>query len=392
MKTLRLYLMLIATIMLALITDYWFTLPKTSLTHASFNQLPGWNTASIQPSLRAFQHSCRTFLKQNPEKSVGTESIPLQIKDWHPACHEAMSLNASSDATIRTFFQTWFTPVEFYKHKPVHGMFTGYFMPLLHGSLKKTAEYSVPIYGLPSNLISANLGLFKKDLHNKRVVGRVEGKKLIPFYTREEINHGAIHHIAPVLFWIKSPMDRLFLEIEGSGAVELDSGAPFYVGYAAENGAEYKSIASVLIKEGIMTHDNASSAHIKSYLNHHPKEINRVLNQNKSFVFFHKLKNNAALGAQGVPLTPGYSLAVDHAWIPYGTPTWLSTTAPTKNNDKIPFNRLMVAQDTGGAIRGTVRGDVFWGAGKKAAFMANHMQNKGRYWLLLPRDVAARIA
>ncbi|HBI20983.1 MAG TPA: hypothetical protein DDY37_00080 [Legionella sp.] len=391
MKALRLYIMLIATVMLALTAGYWYSSAKTSLTPASFHHLPGWDTASIQPSLRAFQHSCRTFLKQNPEKSVGTESIPLQIKDWQPACVVAMSLKTPSDATIRDFFQTWFTPVEFYKHKPVHGLFTGYFMPLLHGSLKKTAEYSVPIYGLPSNLISANLGLFRKDLHNKRIVGRVAGNKLVPFYTREEISHGAIRHIAPVLFWIKSPMDRLFLEIEGSGAVELADGEPFYVGYAAENGAEYKSVASVLIREGVMTRDNASSAHIKAYLNQHPKEINRILNQNKSFVFFQKLKTNAALGAQGVPLTPGYSLAVDHAFIPYGTPTFLSTTTPTENNRKKPFNRLMVAQDTGGAIRGMVRGDVFWGTGKKAYFMANHMQNKGRYWLLLPRDVAARV-
>ncbi len=392
MKILRAYLILILTMITCIIAGWWFSNPDISLHHIPFSQLPGWNTTSIRPSLRAFQHSCHTFLKQNPDKSVGTEFIPLQIKDWQPACRAALSLDASSDASIKAFFQTWFTPVEFYKHKPVRGLFTGYFLPHLHASLKQTPEYSVPIYGLPSNLITANLGLFKKNLLNKRIVGRVQGKKLVPFYTREEINHGAIHHMAPVLFWIKSPMDRLFLEIEGSGAVQLTNGESFYVGYAAENGAEYTSIASVLIREGIMTHDNASSAHIKTYLNQHPKEINRVLNQNKSFVFFQKLKHNAALGAQGVPLTPGYSLAVDHAFIPYGTPTWLSTTTPTKNNEKKPFNRLMVAQDTGGAIRGTVRGDVFWGAGKKANFMANHMQNKGQYWLLLPREVAARFA
>ena len=388
MKIMRLYLILILAILVAVTAGLWFSNPDLSLHQIPFSQLPGWNTASIKPSLQAFKHSCVSFLKQDPEKSVGTEAIPLHIKDWQPACRAAVSMDETSDASIKAFFQTWFTPVEYYKDKPVRGLFTGYFLPQIHGSLKKTAEYSVPIYGLPSNLISANLGLFKKNLHNKRIVGRVKGKKLIPFYTREEINHGAIHQIAPVLFWIKSPMDRLFLEIEGSGVVALTDGKPFYVGYAAENGAEYTSIASVLIREGIMTRDTASSAHIKSYLNHHPKEINRVLNQNKSFVFFRVLEKQIALGAQGVSLTSGYSLAVDRHFVPMGVPIWLSTTHPDKKyHHKRVLQRLMIAQDTGGAIRGMVRGDVYWGAGKRAESIAGRMRNQGQYWFLVPKHV-----
>ena len=379
---------------LTLITTsfWWFSTQTITLKQSSFAQLPDWKTAPVKQSLIAFRLSCQTFLKQDPEKWIGSQHISIQVKDWQPACRAAMAINPISNETARTFFTTWFTPVEFSQGKPIHGLFTGYYMPLLHGSIHKTKKYNVPVYGLPSNLVTANLGLFKPDLKNRRIVGRLAGKNLVPFYTREEINNGAIRKMAPVLFWIDNPMDRVFLEIEGSGVVDLTDGKRLYVGYAGENGAPYMSIASVLIKQGRLTRDTASSKNIKQYLDDHPEEIDQVLNQNKSFVFFNQLKTDAALGAQGVGLTPGYSLAVDPKWIPYGTPAWLSTTVPTANNKgKIPFNRLMIAQDTGGAIRGTVRGDVFWGAGKKASYIANHMQDQGRYWLLLPRHIAATL-
>lgn len=359
------------------------------LRHTSFAQLPGWKTAHVATSLQAFQLSCQTFLKQDPEKWMGNRLIKFQVKDWYPACHAANNLQKSaSDTEIKTFFQTWFSPMEFYKNKPIHGLFTSYFMPTIKGSRVKTANYSVPIYGVPSNLLIVNLEPFKQPtLKKKRIIGRLKNKKIIPFYTREEINKGAIQHTAPVLAWIKDPLDRVFLEIEGSGVIELDDQKNLYIGYAEENGASYTSIASVLIKEGILTQETASSKNIKAYLHQHPNDIDRVLNQNKSFIFFSELKTHAALGAQGVALTPGYSLAVDPSSIPYGTPTWLSTTLPSQDSQtSTPFNRLMVAQDTGGAIRGTVRGDIFWGTGDKAYWMSNKMQNKGRYWLLLPNE------
>ncbi len=364
-------------------------LEVTTLKRTSFAELPGWKNAQVRTSLQAFQLSCQTFLKQDPEKWMGNEYVKFQVKDWYPACHAANNLKkTASDTEIRLFFQTWFSPMAFYKNKPIQGLFTSYFMPTIKGSLVKTANYTVPLYGVPSNLLIVNLEPFKQPaLKKKRIIGRLKNKKIIPFYTREEINHGAIKHTAPVLAWIKDPLDRVFLEIEGSGVIELDNHKHLYIGYAEENGAPYTSIASVLIKEGILTREAASSKNIKAYFHQHPKEIDRVLNQNKSFVFFSELKTHAALGAQGVALTPGYSLAVDPSSIPYGTPTWLSTTLPSPDNQSgTPFNRLMVAQDTGGAIRGTVRGDIFWGAGEKAYWMSNKMQNKGRYWLLLPNE------
>ncbi|STX28330.1 Membrane-bound lytic murein transglycosylase [Legionella beliardensis] len=357
-----------------------------TLREASFAGLPGWNEANTKKSLSTFQISCKTFLRQDPERDVGSQQIPLKVKDWYPACREALTLQDATETQARHFFQRWFKPVAFYDKDTVHGLFTGYYQPLLHGSLTKTDEYNVPLYGLPSNLVTINLGAFSPDLANRRIIARIENNQVLPFYTRAEINKGKIKDKAPVLVWINSHIDRVFLEIQGSGIVELPNGERLYVGYAGENGATYTPIAKVLIDRGIMTKDNASMQRIRAYLEAHPKEILPVINRNKSFVFFQTLNHTAAMGAQGVALTPGYSLAVDRKWIPLGTPLWLDTTRPNKNSDnQKPLQRLMIAQDTGGAIRGVVRGDVFWGAGDRATYIAGHMKNEGRYWLLLPR-------
>ncbi len=215
---------------------------------------------------------------------------------------------------------------------------------------------------------------------------------MIPFYTRKEINEGAIESYTPVIAWVDSRIDRSFLEIQGSGIIELPDGKHITVGYAGENGAPYTAIAKVLIDKGVMTKDNASMQHIRSYLEAHPSEIDPVLNQNKSFVFFELLRSNAAIGTQGVPLTPGYSLAVDRKWVPLGIPVWLSTTRPEEKTEKHrAFKRLMVAQDTGGAIKGVVRGDVYWGAGERATAIAGKMKNHGHYWLLLPKHTVERL-
>lgn len=394
MKRKLLYLILLLALLVLglLFGKYWFRPQPLTLKQVSFTKLPGWTPANLKKSLATFQVSCRSFLRQPPEKSVGSHRIELLAKDWYPACKAALAISPLTNENAKAFFQKWFRPVEFYNNRPISGLFTGYYMPLLHGSLNKTTKYHVPIYGIPSDLLTIDLGQFDPRLKHRKIVGRVKGHKIIPYYTRKEITQGAIEGKAPVLVWIDNPIDRLFLEIQGSGIVELADGKRLYLGYAAQNGASYTAIAKVLIDKGIMTKDNASMQAIKRYLTEHPKEIHPILNQNKSFVFFELLGKQAALGTQGVPLTPGYSLAIDLKWIPIGTPLWLNTTRPDKHRDDgKPFQRLMIAQDTGGAIRGLVRGDVFWGAGKKATYIAGHMRNNGHYWLLLPHQVIARL-
>lgn len=395
MKAKLFYSTLILSLLTLSIVEWWFWPSKQQFLfrQVGFNQLPGWQSADLKKSLVTFQTSCRAFIKQNPDQIVGTDHIELQVKDWQPACYAALKISPEAKKQAKLFFEKWFTPVEFVPKEAQPGLFTGYYVPVIKGSYTQSKEFSVPIYETPSDLLTADLGSFFGDLKNRRIIGRLEGTKIVPYYTRAQINKGAIKDKANVLVWINSPVDRLFLEIQGSGIIELAEGKHLYIGYDAQNGAPYTAVAGVLIKKGVMTKHNASMQGIKSYLEAHPKQMNQVINQNKSFVFFRKMAFNGALGSQGVTLTPGYSLAIDRQWIPMGSPLWLSTTRPDSKNPDTnkPLQRLMIAQDTGGAIRGKVRGDVFWGDGEEATIMAGHMKNKGHYWILLPRHTVSRL-
>ena len=345
------------------------TIQNNTLKQIPFEQLPGWDEATVKKSLAAFQMSCETFLKQRPNHPVGSQQIRLKAKDWHPACNAAVSIDADDETVARTFFEKWFYPLEFAKKKPVRGIFTGYYMPALKGNLTRTEKYNTPIYGLPRDL----------NWHKGA-------------YSREAIDNGALKNKAPVLAWIHNPVERLSLEIEGSGVVQLDNGKNLYLGYAGENGAKYTSIGNVLIQKGVLTKHNASKNAIKRYLEKQPKKANAILHKNKSFVFFQDLKKPMAMGVKDIALTPGYSLAIDKKWIPIGAPLWLSTKIPNKeHDDNKDFHRLMIAQDTGGAIKGLMRGDIFWGAGERATYLGEHMKNEGRYWLLLPKRTFERM-
>lgn len=338
---------------------------QLTLKQIPYYELPGWQEADVKKSLFAFRKSCETFLKKDPDHPVGSKQINLKAEDWQPACKAALSMNNVYEEEARQFFEKWFYPIEFGKKKPGKGVFTGYYTPQVKGSLTRSKVYNTPIYGMPAKRSAS--------------------------YTREQIDKGVLNHKAPVIAWINSPVDRLFLEIEGAAVVRLKNGKDLYLSYAGENGAPYTSIGSVLIKKGIMNKDNASKTAIKHYLSNNPGKVNPILHQNKSFVFFQNLKKPAALGAQGMALTPGYSLAIDRQWIPLGAPLWLVTKVPVQNEPQKQFKRLMIAQDTGGAIRGLVRGDIYWGASKKAAYLGEHMKNQGRYWLLLPKHAIHKI-
>ena len=356
------------------------TTKNSTLKQIAFADLPGWDETDLKKSLSAFQTSCKTFLKLSPTHAVGSALINLKAKDWQPACKEAAPIDSVDEDIARAFFEKWFYPIEFAQKKPIHGLFTGYYMPELKGNLTKTSHYNTPIYGMPGDLEWQG----GRHAHDKKSVS--------VNYTREEIDNGVLRKKAPVLAWINSPIERLFLEIEGSGVIKLESGENLYLGYAGENGKHYSSIGSVLIKKGVLTKNNASKAAIKRYLKHQPHQGSNILHKNKSFVFFQKVKHMMGLGAQGQALTPGYSLAIDKKWIPLGAPLWLSTKIPDEKKDAdIEFQRLMVAQDTGGSIKGIMRGDIYWGSGKKATFLGEHMKNDGRYWLFLPKPVFDRL-
>ncbi|MDF1757141.1 MAG: MltA domain-containing protein [Legionellaceae bacterium] len=359
-----------------------------TLKPGKYSHLLGWHdrSANFKNSLHAFQNSCDTFLRQNPETFVGSQYIHLKAKDWYPACRAALKASLSSEKEARSFFEHWFLPVEFKHDRPVKGLFTGYYVPTVQGSLNKSPEYQVPIYSLPTNLVRCNLRDFKASPVNKTIVGRLVDNRMVPFYTRKEIDEGAIVNTAPLIAWVGSELDRLTIEIEGSGVINLENNNNLVIGFSGTNGGEYRSVASILIKQNLIRENDASMENIIKFFKSYPDKLRDIINQNKSFVFFRKLPKDKVVGSQGVPLTAGYSLAVDRKWIPMGMPLWLTTKMydPLKKKEKY-LDRLMIAQDAGGSIKGMVRGDIYFGEGRSAKETAVRMKHSGHYWLLLPR-------
>lgn len=246
--------------------------------------------------------------------------------------------------------------------------------------------YRTPVYARPMDMVTADLGLFREEWKGKTLVGRVVEGRLRPFPPRAEIEAGALEGEGLEILWIDDPVDGFFLHIQGSGRVAMNDGRIVRLGYAGQNGHPYVAIGRELIERGAIPRERMSMQAIRAWLKNNPDDAPRLMASNPSFVFFRELKGPGPIGAHGVPLTPGRSLAVDRSFIPLGVPVWLDTTDPL--SPETPLRRLVVAQDTGGAIRGPVRGDLFWGFGADAAAKAGPMKQAGRYYLLLPKAVS----
>ena len=289
-----------------------------------------------------------------------------------------------SPGAARQFFENWFSAYKVSDRGNLDGLFTGYFEPLLHGSLKKTPRYSVPLYKKPGDLVTVKLGKFNAALMGQQITGRLRANTLVPYAKRAEIERGALSGKGLELVWVDDPVDAFFLQIQGSGLVRLPSGKILRVGYAGKNGQPYFAIGRDLVARGALTTENVSLQTIRAWLAANPAEAQAVMNKNQSYVFFRVITGAGPIGAQGVPLTAGHSLAVDRRYIPLGAPLWLDTTDPLVPG--APLRRLVIAQDTGGAIKGVVRGDFFWGAGDWARNSAGKMKQPGRFYILLPRS------
>ncbi len=265
----------------------------------------------------------------------------------------------------RAFFETWFDPFLADDNDNAEGLFTGYYEAELHGSRTRREAYQTPIYARPKDMVTADLGLFREEWKGKTLVGRVVDGRLRPFPSRAEIEAGALAGEDLEILWVDDPVDAFFLHIQGSGRVVMNDGEIVRLGYAAQNGHSYVAIGRELIERGAISRERMSMQAIRGWLEDHSDEAPQLMASNPSFVFFRELKGPGPIGAQGVPLTPGRSLAVDRKYIPLGVPLWLDTTDPLSPDT--PLRRLVVAQDTGGAIKGPVRGDLFWGFGAAAA-------------------------
>ena len=308
---------------------------------------------------------------------------------WQPACQAAISLTtggkAPANPVITAYLKQYFTVYQAKNEDGTDaGLITGYYEPLLKGSRFKTDRYRYPLYGKPGDLITVDLSSLYPELRHKRVRGRLVGDRLVPYYERREIEENNPLAGQEIL-WVDDIIDLFFLQIQGSGLVQLENGEQVHVGYADQNGQAYNSIGRILIEQGELSRDKASMQGIKNWARNNPQKLRDLLYSNPSYVFFRELPAGlpGPLGALGVPITAERSVAVDPRYIPLGAPLFLATTYP---NSSKPLNRLMLAQDTGGAIKGGVRADFFWGAGPEAGKKAGAMKQQGKIWVLLPKD------
>ncbi|MCW6029528.1 MltA domain-containing protein [Stenotrophomonas sp. SRS1] len=336
---------------------------------ANWKALPAVSDSDLQAGFAAWRGACPRL------KSDAT---------WAPTCAAAANI-ATTPSAVRQFLQA---NLDVYALRAANnradGLITGYYEPIYAGSLTRTAKASVPVYGVPDDMVSVQLDSLYPELKGKRLRGRVEGRVLKPYDDAARIAANGVK--APVLAWLTSPMDLQFLQIQGSGRVQLADGRQLRIAYADQNGHPYRPIGRWLVEQGELKQADVSMAAIRAWADAHPARVPELLASNPSYVFFTRGpdSDDGPRGSLNVPLTAGYSVAVDRNVVPLGSLLWLSTTRP----DGTALVRPVAAQDTGGAITGEVRADLFWGTGDAAGELAGHMKQKGTIWMLWPKGVA----
>ncbi len=363
-----------------------------SLRPVAYAHLSGWTDDRTADALPPLQAACGALRAMPAGESLGADGAAGTGSDWQAVCEGIADLDAS-DAVVRRFLETWFVPFAVAAGDEADGLFTGYYEPELRGSRLPSAGYPVPLYRRPPDLVTVDLADFRADLEGDALVGHVVGGRLEPYHARAEIDAGALRGQGLELLWLADPIDAFFLQVQGSGRVRLSEGGRVGVGYAASNGRLYTAIGRILVERGALTKEAATMQTVRQWLRDHPDQATALMQMNARYIFFQEVEGDAPVGSLGVVLTPGRSLAVDAGLLPLGAPLWLDTTYPSGTPEAgRPLRRLMVAQDTGSAIKGAVRGDIYWGSGEAALRYAGPMRQQGRYYLLLPKAVADRMA
>lgn len=360
--------------------------PKLVLKKTSYNKLSGWKKDKVHKALPALQKSCALVLKRPDHYDMG---MGCTASDWKEACAAITGLQNPSTQDLRTTLETHFVPYLVQDKDKDHGMMTGYYEAEIKGSPVRTAKFNIPVYGRPLDLVSAeDMGTFNPSLSGRRISGRIRNGTIVPHYSHGEILKGALKNKGLELFWTDSQVDLFFMQVQGSGRVVMTDGTTKRYGYSGANGHPYKSVAKELIDMGEMTLDTASMQTIRKWFQQNPKRLHEILAKNPSYVFFKEAElkdvNGGPVGAQNLQLTPKRSIAIDKKYIPLGIPLWVVTNHPGKNKK---FEKLVVSQDTGGAIKGVVRADIFWGAGPKASAYAGNMKHQGKLYVLLPKHI-----
>jgi membrane-bound lytic murein transglycosylase A len=391
----------------ALPVNYVYTPEKAGVSYrvVSYDTLPQWSQQSFVHSLEAFKVSCRKLQSQSL---------------WQLVCQQAQHTGANNHQA-KKFFEQYFTPWEISQNGQLAGTVTGYYEPMLLGDIKQTVQARFPIYGIPDDFIvvpisstqrqgnvrihltdknsgaiaadgiyTANLTTFPINDKTKAIKGRINGNQFVPYYTRAQINAGALNGKAPILGYANDPVELFFLHVQGSGQLKTPDGRMLRLGFANKNDYPYVSIGKYMAYKGYLPLAQTSMQGIKAWLQQHPQQLAEVLGQNPSYVFFRASAEPASgpTGALGVPLTSGYSAAVDSHFVSLGAPLFLATTHPASG---FGLNRLIMAQDTGSAINGAVRVDYFWGYGDEAGALAGKMKYPGYVWLLLPNGTLPQV-
>jgi membrane-bound lytic murein transglycosylase A len=302
---------------------------------------------------------------------------------WREACSAAARIENPDREAARRFFEAHFTPFRVSRADGEEGLITGYYEPLLRGSRKASARYRYPVYGVPDDLLVVDLAEAYPELKGLRLRGRLEGRRIVPYYDRAQIGEGRAPLTGREIAWVDDAVELFFLQVQGSGRIALESGETLRVGYADHNGYPYRSIGRHLAERGELPVEKASMQGIQGWARANPDKLTDLLNHNARYVFFRELPGDlpGPIGSLGVPLTARRSVAVDPEFVPLGAPVYIATTWPLSSR---PLNQLMLAQDTGTAIRGAVRADYFWGFGEDAAREAGRMKQPLRMWVLLP--------
>lgn len=347
-------------------------MPGATYTRVAYGDLPGWRQDNPAEAWDALLRSCRVLAKQ---------------ENWREVCTQAESLKKPNRDEARKFFESRFTPYQIASGEgSPQGLITGYYEPLLRGSRKPGPRYRYPIYGVPDDLLVIDITELYPELKGMRLRGRLEGRRVVPYHDRAQIENGSAAVRGREIAWVDDPVDLFFLQVQGSGRIQLDTGETMRVGYADQNGHPYRSIGRVLVERGDLPLEKTSMQGIKAWILQNPSRMNELLNQNASYVFFRELPGgrDGPPGSLGVSLVARRSIAVDPRYVPLGAPVFVATTWP---NSAKPLNRLTLAQDTGGAIRGPVRADYFWGFGEEATREAGRMKQPLRMWVLLPNGM-----
>ncbi|MEP6997614.1 MAG: murein transglycosylase A [Betaproteobacteria bacterium] len=352
---------------------------KTVLRATEYAALPGWRDDNALAAWPAFVAGCAVLLARSPDASI-----------WRDSCDAAAGVDTRSEIAVRAFFEAHFTPYQLIAaDERDSGVVTGYYEPLLQGSRQRGERYRFPLYAVPDDLLVVDLGELFPELKDKRVRGRLEGRRVVPYWPRADIDAGRAVLDGKELVWVDDAVEAFFLQIQGSGRVQLAEGGVLRLGYADQNGQPFRSIGRLLVERGDLPLAQASMQGIKQWGRDHTQQLPALLAENPSYVFFRAVTPDPAatidgpIGTLGVPLLAQRTIAVDPAIVPLGTPVFLATTYPLSER---PLQRLVFAQDTGGAIKGVLRADFFWGFGNDAGREAGRMKQSGRMWLLWPKN------